>query len=83
MSSIGQAGRPAVDGGRLSYEEVEHELKTPLTTIRSLSEILLDSPELGEEERRRFLQVLHEENLRLAGVIERLLGHPAVRGVLG
>jgi signal transduction histidine kinase len=65
--------------GRLSYEEVEHELKTPLTTIRSLAEILRDFPDLSEEERRLFLQRLADENERMADVVERLLGYLALQ----
>lgn len=76
------AGPP--DGGeqRLSYEQVEHELKTPLTSIRSLSEILLDCPDLGDDERQRFLRILLEENERLTRVVDRLLDAPALRKVL-
>lgn len=70
-------------GDRLSYEEVEHELKTPLTSIRSLSEILLDCPDLDDAERRRFLGLLLAENERLAAVVERLLRHPEMRRAFG
>ncbi len=76
MASVAQPG------GRLTYEEVEHELKTPLTTIRSVSEILRDCPELSPEERRQFLSVLLDENARLTGAVDRLLGHPALQEVL-
>jgi signal transduction histidine kinase len=76
MASVAQRG------GRLTYEEVEHELKTPLTTIRSVSEILRDCPELSPEERRQFLSVLLDENARLTGAVNRLLGHPALQEVL-
>jgi signal transduction histidine kinase len=69
-------------GGGLSYEEVEHELKTPLTSMRSLSEIMLDHPDLSEEERRRFLEVMVGENERLARAVERLLGLPELRRAL-
>ena len=76
------AGPAVVDEQFLSYEQVEHELKTPLTSIRSLSEILLDCPDLGDDERRRFLRILLEENERLTRVVDRLLGAPAFRRVL-
>ena len=72
----------AVDEQFLSYEQVEHELKTPLTSIRSLSEILLDCPDLSDDERGRFLRILLEENERLTRVVDRLLGAPAMRKVL-
>ena len=67
----------------LTFEEVEHALKTPLTTIRSVSEILRDYPELSSEERERFLSVLLDENTRLTGAVEQLLGDPAMQEVFG
>jgi signal transduction histidine kinase len=60
----------------LSYEEIEHELKTPLASVRSLSEILRDYPDLSDEERRRFLDVILRESERLGRAVERLLGSP-------
>jgi signal transduction histidine kinase len=76
--AVGDGGAP----GGLSYEEVEHELKTPLTSLRSLAEILLDCPDLSEEERRRFLEVMVGESERLARTVERLLGLPELRRAL-
>jgi signal transduction histidine kinase len=69
-------------GGGLSYEQVEHELKTPLASMRSLSEIMLDHPDLSEEERRRFLEAVVGENERLARTVERVLGLPGIRRAL-
>ena len=67
----------------LSFEEIEHELKTPLTSIRSLSEIMRDYPDLSETERQRFLEVMLVENERLARTVERLLGSPVLQKGLG
>jgi signal transduction histidine kinase len=76
-------GRKAAAGGAaLRYEEVEHDLKTPITSIRSLSEILRDFPDLAEEERRVFLERIVDENDRLAGAVERLLRQLASRCAL-
>jgi signal transduction histidine kinase len=58
----------------MSFEEIEHELKTPLASIRSLSEIMRDYPDLTEDQRQRFLEVMLRENERLARTVERLLG---------
>lgn len=58
----------------LSYEEIEHELRTPLASMRSLSEIIRDYPDLSETERRRFLDVILQESERLGRTVERLLG---------
>lgn len=66
----------------MSYEEIEHELRTPLASIRSLSEIMRDYPDLTPEQRQRFLDVVLVENERLARTVERLLGSAALqRGV--
>lgn len=67
----------------MSFEELEHELKTPLTSIRSLLEIMRDHPDLSEEQRRRFLEGVLSENERLVRTVERLLGSPAVQGGIG
>lgn len=56
-----------------SMDELEHELRTPLASIVSITEILRDHPELGEEERRRFLNAMHEESSRLTELVEFLL----------
>ena len=58
----------------LSYEEIEHELRTPLASMRSLSEIMRDYPDLSETERRHFLDVILQESERLGRTVEHLLG---------
>ena len=63
----------------MSFEEIEHELKTPLTSIRSLSEIMRDYPELSPAERQAFLEGVLHENERLARTVDRLLGSPLLR----
>lgn len=52
---------------------VSHELRTPLTSIRSFSEILLDNPDLPEEERRRFVEIIARESERLTRLIDDVL----------
>ncbi|MBK8908465.1 MAG: hypothetical protein IPM60_11320 [Rhodospirillales bacterium] len=58
----------------------EHELKTPLTSMRSAAEILRDNQDLPPAERDRFLDALIEDNVRLEAIINRMLsaaqGHP-------
>jgi signal transduction histidine kinase len=56
-----------------SFEQLEHELRTPLASMRSLSEILRDYPDLTDAQRRRFLESMLAENERLSRTIERLL----------
>jgi signal transduction histidine kinase len=52
---------------------VSHELRTPLTSIRSFSEILLDSPDLGLAERNEFLEIVVKESERLTRLINDIL----------
>ena len=61
----------------MTFEEIEHELRTPLASMRSLSEILRDFPDLTEDERRRFLDVIVDESERLGRAVDRLLGSAA------
>ncbi|WP_038056188.1 ATP-binding protein [Thermus amyloliquefaciens] len=66
---------------------VSHELKTPLTAVRALAEILEANPDLSEEERRRFVALLAKETARLSRLVEEVLaytrlqaGVPLLRG---
>ncbi|RZS95654.1 ATP-binding protein [Cecembia calidifontis] len=51
---------------------VTHEMKTPITSIRAFSEILMDE-DLPEEERKRFLDIIIQETSRMARLIEQVL----------
>ena len=66
----------------LTFEEIEHELKTPLASMRSSSEILRDFPDLTEDERRRFIEVIVDESERLGRAVDRLLGSTALQSGL-
>jgi signal transduction histidine kinase len=52
---------------------VTHELRTPLTAIRSLSEILVDAPEVDGGTRQRFLGIIVKETERLTRLINQTL----------
>lgn len=65
--------------GKMTYEQIEHELKTPLASMRSLSEIIRDYPDLSDDQRRRFLDAIVRDGERLTATVERLLGSPALR----
>jgi signal transduction histidine kinase len=54
---------------------VSHEFKTPLTSIKAFSEILLDETEerSASPETRRFLSIINTESERLARLIKNLL----------
>ena len=47
-----------------------HHLRTPLTSIRASSELLIDNPDMPQEHRRRFLNAIHEETLRLQRTVD-------------
>jgi len=52
---------------------VSHELKSPLTSIRSLSEILTDSVGLSAQEVSNFSGIINKESARVARLINQLL----------
>lgn len=51
---------------------LNHEIRTPLTSIRSFTEILLNYPVEDAETRRRFLQIIQEEAAHLGRAMDRL-----------
>ncbi len=52
---------------------VTHELRTPITAIRALSEIVYQNPDLEEEERQNFLENVVSECERLSLLINEIL----------
>ena len=52
---------------------VSHELKSPLTSIRSLSEILTESDGLTEQEVSNFSGIINKESARITRLINQLL----------
>jgi signal transduction histidine kinase len=52
---------------------VSHEVRTPLTSIRSFSEILRDNPDLSPEERQEFITIIVQESERLSRLINDIL----------
>ncbi|MCP5152625.1 MAG: sodium:solute symporter [Ectothiorhodospiraceae bacterium] len=53
--------------------QVSHELRTPMTSIRSFSEILLGENGVSEQERHRFVAIIHDESLRLTRLLDEIL----------
>lgn len=58
---------------------VSHEMRTPLTNIRSYTELLVRYPDQPENSQREYLQVISEEALRLEGLIADLLSFQKVK----
>jgi len=52
---------------------VSHELRTPLTSIQGFVEAMMDGVISDEELRKKYLEVIHRETLRLSRLIHDLL----------
>ena len=53
--------------------QISHELRTPMTSIRSFSEILRDMEGLSEGEKTRYASIIHSETIRLTRLLDDLL----------
>jgi Na+/proline symporter/nitrogen-specific signal transduction histidine kinase len=54
-------------------DTVSHELKTPITSIRALSEILLDNEDVDNETKTKFLTSILTESERVSRLINNIL----------
>ncbi|NRA98587.1 MAG: sodium:solute symporter, partial [Rhodobacteraceae bacterium] len=53
--------------------QISHELRTPMTSIRSFSEILMDSSKMDAEDRLKYSRIIHDEARRLTRLLDDLL----------
>jgi Na+/proline symporter/nitrogen-specific signal transduction histidine kinase len=53
--------------------QVSHEVRTPMTSIRSFSEILLTHDDLAPQDRHKFTTTIHDESLRLTKLLDEIL----------
>jgi len=53
--------------------QISHELRTPMTSIRAFSEILMEGDGLGPGELQHYSRIIHEESLRLTRLLDDLL----------
>ena len=53
--------------------QISHELRTPMTSIRSFSEILRDTAALGPSEKTKYASIIHGETIRLTRLLDDLL----------
>lgn len=52
---------------------VSHELRTPITNIKGYIETLLQVEMDDSEQRRKFLEIVHRNTVRLSGIVEDIL----------
>ena len=52
---------------------VTHEIRSPITSIRSLSEIMVDHEDISQEERKAFLETIIQESDRLSRLVNQVL----------
>ena len=52
---------------------ISHEVRTPMASIRSFSDILLSDPNLEEERKQRFLAIIQKESIRLTRLLDSIL----------
>jgi len=52
--------------------QISHELRTPMTSIRAFSEILMDE-EITGDERSRYARIIQDESIRLTRLLDDLL----------
>ncbi len=52
---------------------VTHEIRSPITSIRSLSEIMVDHEDISNEERKAFLETIIQESDRLSRLVNQVL----------
>ncbi|MEM6635399.1 MAG: ATP-binding protein [Pseudomonadota bacterium] len=53
--------------------QISHELRTPMTSIRAFSEILMNDGALDAEAREKYSRIIHDETLRLTRLLDDLL----------
>ncbi len=52
---------------------VSHELRTPLSSIIGFSKMMKNNAKLTEDQRQEFLEIIHEEGVRLSSLVENIL----------
>lgn len=53
--------------------QISHELRTPMTSIRAFSEILMQADPVDDAARARFSRIIHDESMRLTRLLDDLL----------
>ncbi len=66
-----------------SVEAIAHDLRVPLTSIRSFAEILLEHDDVEADERVEFLQIIQKESRRLTRMVNDLLDVRRIKSGVG
>ena len=53
--------------------QISHELRTPMTSIRAFSEILMDAEGMPPEDQVKYARIIHDETIRLTRLLDDLL----------
>ena len=53
--------------------DFSHEFRTPINALSGFAQLLRDDPDMADDERREYLNIIVEESQRLAGLSERIL----------
>lgn len=53
--------------------QISHELRTPMTSIRAFSEILMSEADMSDADKERYSRIIHDEALRLTRLLDALL----------
>ena len=64
-------GKEKQDMANEEFTSDIHDLRTPLTSVRSLTEILHDYPNINGKKRRKFLGIIIQETKKMTGIIKR------------
>jgi len=64
---------------RAFLNNVSHEMKTPLTNVRSYTDLLRRYPERRDENADEYLSIIYDESVHLEGLIDDLLSFTKVK----
>ncbi len=64
---------------RAFLNNVSHEMKTPLTNIRSYADLLKRYPQQREKNAEEYLGIIHEETVRLETMVNDLLSYTRIK----
>ncbi|MEE9426897.1 MAG: ATP-binding protein [Paracoccaceae bacterium] len=53
--------------------QISHELRTPMTSIRAFSEILMDGSGRNQKDHQKYSSIIHDETIRLTRLLDDLL----------